>query len=599
MHTFALLPTGGGKSICFQVPGMIMDGICIVVSPLVALMNDQVRALKSKGIKAMALTGGIGQDELVSQLDNARYGDYKFLYLSPERLQQELVQNAIRKMNVNLIAVDEAHCISQWGSDFRPAYQNIHVLRELHPYVPLIALTATATPKVVEDTIDQLNVKDIQIFKSSFKRENLVIRIIRENDKLNRICEILESQPGTSIVYVRSRNQAESISSNLEARGISSTFYHGGLETRIKNDRLDAWKEKQVMVMVATNAFGMGIDHPEVRNVIHIQLPESLESYYQEAGRAGRDSKIAFATLAFNEEDIQIAKKQFVDAAPGFDDIKGLYRNLNNYFQISYGEGVYTTYSFNFNDFCTTYGLNGIKTYNGLNTLDRLGVIQLSKEFGRKSSLQFLVSSEALLRHFDENPKLSIVGKTILRMYGGIFETKNRIDLEQVARKIGIDIDRVIVAMKEMAHLDLAEIELHETDASITFLVPREDERTLNPLKKEIEGVKKKKEASLAAVLDFIQQDDRCRVNDLVAYFGEKSEVECGLCDVCTSKTKTVVSVAQLSEEILKLLQETSLSSRDIARHINETEQSVIHTLRLLLDAGKITLTATNTYAIK
>ena len=331
--TFALLPTGGGKSICFQIPAMVMEGICIVVSPLVALMTDQVQSLMNNDIKAMAITGGISGDQLTAQLDNALFGNYKFLYLSPERLQQEQVQMAIQKMNVNLIAIDEAHCISQWGNDFRPSYLNISILRELHPYVPIIALTATATQEVLADTMTQLKLEAPAVFKESFARPNISYQVKKESDKLYRLKELLKRNTESAIVYVRSRNQAEMFANRLQSEGITATFYHGGLSPKDKKDRLKSWKSYKVSTMVATNAFGMGIDHPNVRFVVHVQLPESLESYFQEAGRAGRDGKDASAIILYEENDKLLLKKQFIDTLPVFKEIKKLYRTLNNYFR--------------------------------------------------------------------------------------------------------------------------------------------------------------------------------------------------------------------------------------------------------------------------
>jgi ATP-dependent DNA helicase RecQ len=340
--TIALLPTGGGKSICFQIPALLNEGICIVVSPLVALMSDQVKNLKEKGIKALALKGGISFDELRTLLDNATYGNYKFLYLSPERLQQEMVQNYIKQMNVNTIAVDEAHCISQWGSDFRPAYRNITILRELHPLVPIIALTATATPKVLENTIDELKLELPNIFKDSFVRKNISYQVIEEDDKLYRIERLLKNNSGSAIVYVRSRNTAVEINNQLNSIGISSAFYHGGLSADEKDKKLEAWKNNSISTMVATNAFGMGIDHPNVRFVIHIQLPESLESYFQEAGRAGRDGARATAVLIHNAYDKILVRKQFIDSLATPSDLKKIYHTLVNYFHIAYGEGAFS-----------------------------------------------------------------------------------------------------------------------------------------------------------------------------------------------------------------------------------------------------------------
>jgi ATP-dependent DNA helicase RecQ len=599
--TVALLPTGGGKSLCFQVPAMAMDGICVVISPLVALMTDQVNTLRDKGIKALAITGGISFAELGTLLDNANYGNYKFLYLSPERLQQEIVQNSIKRMNVNLIAIDEAHCISQWGNDFRPAYQNIHILKELHPNIPTIALTATATHKVLLDTIEQLKLNDPQIFKSSFVRNNLSYQVKKESDKIYRIEQLLKYNKGSAIVYVRSRSNAEQVSANLENLGISSTFFHGGISTEEKLNRLNFWKNGHVSTMVATNAFGMGIDHDNVRFVIHIQLPESLESYFQEAGRAGRDGDAATVIILYNEDDARLVRKQFVDALPTTQDVKRLYRTLNNYFQISYGEGEFSNHSFNFMDFCQSYKLNTIITFNGLNTLDRLGVIQLSKEFGRNSILKFLVPSNVLLQQFKKNVSFSVVGKTILRMYGGIFDSANVINLGLVANKMGGTVDKVIAVLKEMEQQDLIELKLQQTDASITFLVPREDDKTINPLREEIERSKEKKGAQVASVLKYIKDTSQCKQLLLVAYFGEKNKEPCGVCSFCMAKNTSEEknNAVDISEKIIELLNENPFDSRSIIENLNFAESDVLDVLQQLLDKGDIQLNVVNQYYVK
>ena len=433
--TVALLPTGGGKSICFQIPALLNEGICIVVSPLIALISDQVKSLKNKGIKALALKGGLSFDELRTLLDNATHGNYKFLYLSPERLQQEMVQNYIKKMNVNTIAVDEAHCISQWGSDFRPAYKNITILRELHPLVPIIALTATATPKVLEHTIEELKLELPNIFKDSFVRKNIAYQVIEQDDKLYQIERLLKRNTGSAIVYVRSRKAAVEIHNQLNSLGFRSAFYHGGLSADNKDRKLEAWQNNSISIMVATNAFGMGIDHPNVRFVIHVQLPESLESYFQEAGRAGRDGARATAVLLHNAYDKILVRKQFIDSLATPVDLKKIYRSLVNYFRIAYGEGMFSEHSFSFTDFCTTYKLNTFVAYNALNTLDRLAIIQLSKEFGRKTTISFTVSSETLLSYFERDIVASVIGKTILRLYGGIFDSPTKVNLEFILQK--------------------------------------------------------------------------------------------------------------------------------------------------------------------
>jgi ATP-dependent DNA helicase RecQ len=601
MDTVALLPTSGGKSICFQVPALVSDGICIVVSPLVALMADQVKNLKEKGIKALSISGGISFDELSILLDNATYGNFKFLYLSPERLQQEIVQNAIKRMNVNYIAVDEAHCISQWGNDFRPAYKNITILRELHPLVPIIALTATATPEVLKDTIIELTLELPNIFKDSFVRKNISYQVIEEEDKLYRIERLLKTNTGSAIVYVRSRSTAVEINNQLNSLGISSTFYHGGISAKDKNSRLESWRSGSVSTMVATNAFGMGIDHPNVRFVIHVQLPESLEGYFQEAGRAGRDGAFASAIILYSAYDKLLVKKQFVDSLPTPSDLKKLYRMLHNYFQIPYGEGEFTQHNFSFSDFCQTYSFNILLAFNGLNTLDRLAIIQLSKEFGRKSTLRFLVSSELLLSYFEKNVMASVIGKTILRLYGGIFETPTSVNLELVAKKSGQDISDIISVLKKMEHTELLELSLHITDASLTFLVPREDDKTINVVAKEVEVLNTKKKEQVAAVLNYLDNNKVCRSLQLVNYFGELNTTPCGICSVCVTSSNSLdkKEVRFISEKIILLLKQEELSSREVSEKLTFTEAKVIKVLQILVDAEKIKINTRNNYYLK
>lgn len=596
--TVALLPTGGGKSICFQVPALVMDGICIVVSPLVALMTDQVKGLQQKGIKAMALSGGISFNELSTLLDNALYGNYKFLYLSPERLQQEIVQNVIKQMNVNCIAVDEAHCISQWGNDFRPAYKNIVLLRQLHPLVPIIAVTATATPEVLEDTIKELTLELPNVVKDSFTRKNLSYQVLPETDKLYRLQQLLQNNTGSAIVYVRSRKSAAEVSQQLNTLGISSTFYHGGVSITDKNKRQDAWRNGSISTMVATNAFGMGIDHPNVRFVVHIQLPESLEGYFQEAGRAGRDGNPATAIILYSDYDKIILKKQFIDALPTPSDVKKLYRTLHNYFQIPYGEGEFTQHSFSFSEFCKTYKLNTIQTYNGLNTLDRLAIIQLSKEFGRKSTLRFIVSSERLLAYFSSDVQASVIGKTILRLYGGIFETPTAVNLDLVVKKSGQHITDVISVLKKMERDLLVELTLHITDATLTFLVPREDDKTINVVAKEITSLNDKKKAQVTSVLTYIENTTECRSLQLVHYFGEENTIPCGICSVCTAETSEVTKkeAVLISEKIKALLKEGPRSSRELSEKLTFTEAKTITVLHLLVAAEAIKINSKNQY---
>ena len=588
--TVALLPTGGGKSLCFQVPALATDGLCIVVSPLVALMGDQVNALKERGIKALKLTGGISFEELNTLLDNALYGNYKFLYLSPERLQQEIVQNYIKQMNVNLIAVDEAHCISQWGNDFRPAYKNITLLREIHPLVPIIALTATATPEVLEDTISELKMELPAVFRNSFVRENLSYQVYKEEDKLYKTEQLLKTNKGAAIVYVRNRKGTIEISEQLNSLGISATFYHGGISAKEKAQKLQAWRNGTVSTMVATNAFGMGIDHANVRFVIHLQIPESLESYFQEAGRAGRDGEYAAAVLLYNEYDKIYVKQQFVESLPTTSDLKNIYRTLSNYFQIPYGEGEFTKHNFGFSEFCKTYNLNTLLGYNALNSLDRLGIIQLSQEFGRKSIVQFLISSEKVLQYFEQDTTVSVIGKTILRIYGGIFEMPTAINLDLIVTKTGQTIETVISVLKKMERDQVVEMMLQVTDATLTFLVPREDDKTINVISREVEALNRKKKAQVNSVLNYITNTKTCRSVQLVSYFGETTASKCGICSVCKKQTSkfSKTDMQELAGQILALLEESELTSREISEKLTFAETDILKVLRLLMDTEKI-----------
>lgn len=596
--TVALLPTGGGKSICFQIPAMEMEGICIVVSPLVALMGDQVNALKERGIKALKLTGGISFDELNTLLDNALYGNYKFLYLSPERLQQEIVQNYIKQMNVNLIAVDEAHCISQWGNDFRPAYKNITLLREIHPLVPIIALTATATSEVLEDTISELKMELPAIFKNSFVRENLSYQVFKEDDKLYRTEQLLKNNSGSAIIYVRNRKSTIEISEQLNSLGISATFYHGGISAKEKAQKLELWRNGRVSTIVATNAFGMGIDHPNVRFVIHLQIPESLESYFQEAGRAGRDGEYAAAVLLYNEYDKIYVKQQFVDSLPTTSDLKKIYRTLNNYFQIPYGEGEFTKHNFGFSEFCKTYDLNTLLAYNALNNLDRLGIIELSQEFGRKSIVQFLISSEKVLNYFEKDITASVIGKTILRIYGGIFEMPTAVNLDLIASKTGQSIETIISILKKLERDQVIEMMLQITDATLTFLVPREDDKTINVISREVETLNRKKTAQVNSVLHYIENTKTCRSVQLVSYFGEKNVSKCGICSLCKTDNSKLSNkeMQSLAKQILALLEGGDLSSREISEKLSFAEESILKVIRLLIDAEKIKINPKNQY---
>lgn len=597
--TVALLPTGGGKSVCFQIPAIIQEGICIVISPLIALMNDQVNALNKKGIKSMALTGKITLNDLDRLLDNCIYGNYKFLYLSPERLQQELVQQRIETMNVNLIAIDEAHCISQWGNDFRPAYKNIALLKTIKPEVPFIALTATATTDVLKDTLLELRLKNPVVFQKSFYRENLAYLVNKEEDKHYRLLQLLKPvEP--AIIYVRNRRSTEETSRFLNQNGLESDFFHGGNTAEEKKQKLSNWLNETTPIMVATTAFGMGIDKPNVRTVIHIDLPESLESYFQEAGRAGRDGQYSKAVLLFNEADKSQVYRQFISNLPEIDFLKNVYKKLCNHFYIAYGEGEFTTHDFNFESFCLKYELHTIKTYNAIQTLDRLGIIKLSFEFGRKTEVQFLLSSNQTLHYLESSLKKSIIGKTILRLYSGIFERETAIDLELIASKSGQAVEEIIQLLKEFENDRVISLKLFKTDASITFIEPREDDRTINRIAKTVEAQNKNKINQVNAVLAFIENNTVCRSIQLLQYFGDFSDIPCGICNVCSKQQTfpTPKEIKLIAQEILLLLEESILSSREICESLTFAESKVIFVLQSLLETKKITLTQNNKYTL-
>ncbi|WP_412985739.1 ATP-dependent DNA helicase RecQ [Pontimicrobium sp. IMCC45349] len=598
--TFALLPTGGGKSICFQIPALAKEGICIVISPLVALMKNQVATLKEKGIKAMALTSEYSYNDISRMLDNCIYGNYKFLYLSPERLQQDIVQDRIRQMHVNLIAVDEAHCISQWGNDFRPAYKNISLLRTLQPTVNVIALTASATSKVAEDIITELDFISPKVFKQSFTRDNLAYMVFNTEDKLYKISQILKKNPQSSIIYVRNRKATIDISNQLNNKGFNSTYYHGGLSNNEKDLHFSQWYNNQTQVMVATNAFGMGIDKADVKTVIHINLPESIESYFQEAGRAGRNGKKAFAVILKNEGDETQVKKQFLNILADTDYLKIVYRKLCNYFQISYGEGQDTTHDFNFNDFCKTYKLNTHITYNALRALDRTSIISLSQQFHNHTKVQVIVNNNSLFQYIDKHKDVATVLKTILRTYGGILDQEVKINTILISDKSGYSEDYVIKVLLQLEKDEVITLNLKKTDAQITFLIPREDDKTINRISKIISQQNQLKQSQVETIINYINNNTICKSTQLLSYFGEKNNTDCGICSVCIENNTTKKSFQETSIKlVLDLLEANELNSRELVTKSNLNASQVTQILSLLLEKEYIEITSTNTYKIK
>ncbi len=598
--TFALLPTGGGKSICFQVPALLKDGICVVISPLIALMQDQVKNLIQKDIKAIALPSGIKYSELDTLLDNCVYGNYKFLYLSPERLQQDIVQERLKQMNVNLIAIDEAHCISQWGNDFRPSYKKIKILREIHPTIPMVALTASATTKVVDDIVKELDLFQPKIFRQSFFRSNLSYGVHHVSDKNYKLLQILKKHPGSSIVYVRNRKSAIELSNFLNANNYKASFYHGGVDANDKVERFNQWLNEDIRIMVATNAFGMGIDKPNVRTVIHYNIPESIESYFQEAGRAGRDGELAHAFLLKNENDNQRLNNQFVKVLPDLAAVKLVYRKLCNYFQISYGEGEQSTHGFDFNTFCKTYELNTLITYNALQFLDRCGVIRFVQKFIKKSTLHIVVSSNHLLSFIDNNPSYEIVTKAILRTYSGVFDDEVTINIPQIASKVGKTEIEIIAVLEKLKELELLEFNHSHTDAEIIFLVPREDDRTINRIKHHLVEQNNSKIEKVKAILEFTDNEKECKSKQLLRYFGEKDTFDCGICSFCVAKkdANTKIDRHKIKEDIIRLLREKDLSSRDLMDQLDYPEKLILEILRKMNEHQIIRINYNNNYQL-
>lgn len=594
----ALLPTGGGKSICFQIPALSKDGICIVVSPLIALIQNQVENLKNRDIKAIALTGGIPLEEVSNLLDNCIFGNYKFLYLSPERLQQEIVKSRIQQMNVNLIAIDEAHCISQWGHDFRPAYLECSQLRGLLPETPVIALTATATKQVANDIIDSLKFIEPLVVTDSFSRNNIAFKVFWEEDKRHRLklrCSQLEK---SAIVYVRTRRLSQEIAQFLNSNGCKATYFHGGISKKEKQERLNLWLNDKVQVMVATNAFGMGIDKPDVQLVVHYQIPDSLENYFQEAGRAGRDGASAEAVLITNATDIERARKQFLSVLPDTAYLKKVYGKLNSYFQIPFGEGNDQNFQLDFNTFCSVYQLNPMLTYNTLQVLDQNSVIALSESFSKKSTVRFLASKEQLFTYFEKNRALVGVAQTILRTYGGIFDFDTKINTKLIAKKSECNEARVIKVLEQLQNDEIIAYSAQHSDIDITFLVPREDDSTINVFAKKVKERRTIKIDNLDHMLAYVNNRKVCRNKQLLKYFGETAEENCSICDICLDQLGENRSSKAMIKDVLGILEKENSTSREIIKKLQLSETAILATLRELLEDGKIKINALNEYEI-
>ncbi|MBB6498919.1 RecQ family ATP-dependent DNA helicase [Pedobacter cryoconitis] len=595
----ALLPTGGGKSLCFQIPALVNEGICIVVSPLIALMKDQVENLKAKGINAVAIYAGMGKREIDILLDNCIYGPVKFLYLSPERLLSDLVRTRISYMNVNLFAIDEAHCISQWGYDFRPSYLQITALREIHPQVPVIALTATATSFVRTDIVDKLMLKEPEIFVQSFARKNLSYVVFDLEDKYKKLIDIITNVNGSGLVYVRNRRETSEVALFLKRNHIAADFYHAGIEKDERSRKQEAWKQNKIRVMVATNAFGMGIDKPDVRFVVHLDLPESLEAYYQEAGRGGRDGRRAFAVLLANKSDQMALKAKYTDNFPSVEEIKKTYHYLGSYFQLAYGAGAGVNFSFDLADFCKRFKLGVIKTIGALKFLEHDGYITLSENIFLASRVLFTAGNEDVYRFQIENSGYDPLIKTILRSYGGMFDHYANISESDIAKKLGISFNDVVRLLNNLQDQGLISY-LPQTDQpQMQFLVARVDLLHLDTDVKYIELRKKIQSEQISAVLAYASSFV-CRSIQLLSYFDEPDAVQCGVCDVCLAQKKNE-DLAGLEDkidfELATIVQTGPVTLDELVGQLKTgTDQEKLNRIREMLDAGKIKTDGKNYY---
>ncbi len=593
----ALLPTGGGKSICYQIPALLSDGICIVISPLIALMQDQVNNLISKEIKAIAITSKLNENEIIIAFDNLRYGNYKFLYLSPEKLQSEFIQNKIKQLHVNLIAVDEAHCISEWGHDFRPSYLQLAILRTLHPKTNFIALTATATTKVIKDIVIHLQLKNNKLYKETFNRSNLAYQVFETEDILFKLKQILTKINEPIIIYTSTQKQTKAISDYLTSIHFKSSYYHGGLSTKNKEIAFKNWMTEKTRIMVATNAFGMGIDKQNVKVVIHIDIPNSIENYMQEAGRAGRSGKKSFSVILFNKATIDIFEKKIAKNLIGINDVKQIYKLLNQHLHIAKGELSLKQYAFNLEQFCVKYQLNSTRTFNAINLLEKEGVLVVEQNYNRKSVIQFIGGNKTVLNYIKRHAKSKDLIQLILRSYGGVFENRTTINETYLASKLNTTKFNVKRQLQQLNKDKIIFYTHQSNDTNLLFLVMREDAITINNISKNIIQRNKTKQQKATDILQYIQNNTQCRNKQLLTYFEETKLKNCAICDVCLENKKTIPNLKNLAEKVLYIFNKNSeLSSKEIVILLDENESDIIQTLQLLLEKKKLYLTQTNNY---
>lgn len=588
--TLGLMPTGGGKSLTFQVPAMAMEGLCLVITPLIALMKDQVENLKKRNITAAALYTGMTYEEILMILENAVFEAYKFLYVSPERLATEIFLKKIQQIKVCLIAVDESHCISQWGYDFRPSYLKIADIRQYFPDVPVLALTATATPEVKKDIQEKLHFREENVFQKSFYRSNLAYVVRTTENKNDYLLKILKNVPGTSIVYVRNRKKTKEIADFLLQNGIKAEHFHAGLKNETKDAVQNRWKNNQTRVIVATNAFGMGIDKPDVRTVIHLDLPDSLEAYFQEAGRAGRDEKKAYAVLLYNESDAAKMKKRISETFPKKEAIYKVYESLGNYFQLAVGSGLNAVFPFNLADFCAKFHLSPLITYNSLKILQQAGYLEITDEQDSSSRLLFTADKEELYKLHQSNDEEKLI-HMLLRSYTGLFTEFAYINEDLIAERLKWERQKVYEHLVKLAKNRIVQYIPRKKTPFIIFTREREATKYLQLRKEVYEDRRERFISRINSVLNYAQEENICRSQLLLSYFGEKNTRPCGKCDVCLKKKEKMMrdkDFINIRSAIQQILSHQSSPLDMLVKKIPYKEPKVLEVIRFMLDNGQI-----------
>jgi len=590
--TLGLMPTGGGKSITFQVPALAQEGICIVITPLIALMKDQVQNLRKREIKALAIYSGMTRQEILTALENCIFGNYKFLYISPERLDTEIFRTKLRSMKVSMITVDESHCISQWGYDFRPAYLKIAEIRELLPEVPVLALTATATPEVVTDIQARLKFREGNVFRMSFERKNLAYIVRKTDNKTKELLYILQRISGSAIIYVRNRHRTKEITELLMNEGITADFYHAGLDNAVKDLRQKRWQSGEVRVMVATNAFGMGIDKPDVRIVLHLDLPDSPEAYFQEAGRAGRDGEKAYAVILYSKSDKTTLHKRVVDTFPDKEYILNVYEHLQYYYQMAMGDGFQCIREFNLEEFCRKFKYFPVPVDSALKILTQAGYLEYTDEQDNSSRILFTIRRDELYKLREMGKEAEALIQSILRSYTGVFTDYAYISEESLAVRTGLTRQQIYNILVTLTKRRIVDYIPRKKTPYIIYTRERLELRFLHIPASVYEERKARYEARIKAMEEYVTTENICRSRMLLRYFGEKNEHNCGQCDVCLSKRATdnlsEESYEEVKRQILDLLSHSPLTPAETADQIKAEKEDIGQVIRYLLDEGEL-----------